>query len=122
VGLAAAVRILAELERVERPRGPLPGLRLGDAVVARLQDELLARGALVPGAAALRDVADAAAHLARVLEQVGAGDDGLAAVGRDERGQHPQRGGLAGTVGPEEAVDLPLPDGEVDPPDRLDDL
>ena len=51
-------------------------LRLGlaDAVHPGLQHQLLAGGGLVPGAAALGDVADAAAHLARVLAQVGAGD------------------------------------------------
>ena len=36
------------------------------------------------------------------------------AVGRQQRGQHPQRRGLAGAVGPEEADDLALGDVEVD--------
>ena len=42
------------------------------------------------------------------------------AVGLDQRGQHPQRGGLARAVGPEEAEDLALVDIEVDAVDGAD--
>jgi hypothetical protein len=86
------------------------------------QDQFLAGGGLVPGAAALGDVPDPAAHLAGVAAQVGAGDRGRAAVRFDECGQHPQRGGLAGAVGPEKSEDLALGDVQVDAADGLDDL
>ena len=38
----------------------------------------------------------------------------------EQRGQHAQRGGLARAVRPEEADDLPVADGQVHAPDRLD--
>ena len=41
-------------------------------------------------------------------------------VGRQQRGEHPHRGGLAGAVGAEEAVDLAGGDREVDAGDRVD--
>jgi hypothetical protein len=42
------------------------------------------------------------------------------AGGRDRGREHPDRGRLAGAVGPDEAEDLAAPDVEVDPLDRLD--
>ncbi|CCH16009.1 Protein of unknown function [Micromonospora lupini str. Lupac 08] len=116
VGLALAVGVLGELEGLQRADGALLRVGLADAVHPGVQDQFLAGGGLVPGAAALRDVADATPHLRRVLAQVGAGDGGLAAVRLDERGEHPQRGGLAGAVGAEEAEDLTLGDLQVDAP------
>jgi hypothetical protein len=119
VGLALAVAILAELEGVQRGGGPTARLGLADPVQPGLQHELLARGGLVPRAAALGDVADPAAHLARFAAQVGSGDRRLAAVGLDERRQHAQGRGLAGSIRAEEAEDLPLGDLEVDAADRV---
>ena len=66
VGLALAVGVLGELEGVQRLGGAPLRLGLADAVHPGLQHQLLAGGRLVPGAAALGHVADAAAHLARV--------------------------------------------------------
>jgi hypothetical protein len=54
--------------------------------------------------------------------QIRAGDRRLAAVGLDERGQHAQRGGLAGAVRTQEAEDLALADGQVDAAHGLDGL
>src|SRR5262249_14618447 len=55
--------------------------------------------------AVLRHVADAAAHLEGVPEDVEAVDGGGAGSGRQEAGKDPHGGGLAGAVGPEEADD-----------------
>src|SRR5262249_15833000 len=58
------------------------------------------------------------AHLARLGDDVVAGD-GRAAAGRQQQGrQHPYGRRLAGAVWPEERVDLALIDGEVDAADR----
>ena len=66
VRLALAVGVLGELERLQRDLGAALCLGLAHAVQPGLEHQLLAGGDLVPGAAALGDVADPAAHLARV--------------------------------------------------------
>ena len=119
VRLALAVGELGELEALDRPLGQLPGLGLADAVEPGLQDELLARGHGVPGAAALGDVADLAAYPSWVSPQVRARDGRLSPVRDDQRREHPQGGGLAGAVRAEEAEDLAFLDGEVDAADRV---
>jgi hypothetical protein len=115
-------RVLAELEGVQDALGAGPGLRLVYAVEPRLQHQLLAGGRVVPGAAALRHISDPPAHLAGIFAQVDAGDHGRAAVGLDERGEHPQRGRLAGAVRTEEAEDLALGHLQVDAAHGLDDF
>ncbi len=120
VGLAGAVAELAEVEGRQALLRALLRLGLADAVHPGLQDEFLARGGLVGGAAALGDVADPAADLAGLGTQVGAGHGGGPAVGGEEGGEHAQRGGLACAVRAEEAVDLALRDVEVDAAHRVD--
>jgi hypothetical protein len=51
-----------------------------------------------------------------------AGDAGPARGRPRQRGQHPQRAGLAGAVGAEETHDLARFDGEVDAVDGSDDV
>jgi hypothetical protein len=119
VRLALAVGVLGELERLERAGRAALRLGLADAVHPGLEHQLLPGGRVVPRAAALGDVADAPAHLARVAPQVHTRDGGVAAVRVDQRGEDPQGRGLAGAVGAEETEDLPLGDEQVDPPDGV---
>jgi uncharacterized protein YajQ (UPF0234 family) len=71
---------------------------------------------------AKRISADVATHLLRLRHHVVPRDRG-GARGRAQQGhQHPQRGGLARAVGPEEADHLALGDVEVHPVDGLDRL
>src|SRR5256714_1638808 len=119
VGLALAVGELGELEASDRARGEFPGPGLGDPVEPGLQDQLLACGHGVPRAQSLGHVADPAADLTGGAAEVGTRDGGLPAVRHDQRGEHPQGGGLAGAVGAEEAEDLAFPHPEVDATDRV---
>ena len=67
----------------------------------------------------LRDVADAAAHLARLADQVVTGD-GRGAGARHQQGrEHAQGRGLAGAVRAEQPDDLALGDIEIDAADRV---
>ena len=86
VRLALAVGVLGQLERLQRGRSPTLRLGLADAVHPRVQHQLFASGRVVPRAAALRDVTDAFAHLARVLAQIHARNRRLTAVGLEEGG------------------------------------
>jgi hypothetical protein len=90
------------------------------AVEPALDDELATAGLGRVGRAALRDVADALPDEARLAPQVGAGDGCLARGRLDERREHPERGGLARPVWPQEAENLPGADMQIDARDGLD--
>ena len=77
-------------------------------------DDLVTGPGVGVGASGLGDVADAAAYVLGLLDHVVAGHRRGAGRGPQQRRQHPQRGGLAGAVGPEEPDDLALLDVEVD--------
>ena len=62
--------------------------------------------------------ADHGAHLGAFADDVVAADPGGARRGRQQRGEHVDRRRLAGSVGPEEAVDLAGLDAQVDPVHR----
>src|SRR5699024_7352852 len=55
---------------------------------------------------------DVAADLLRLAHHADAVHQGVAAVGADQGGQHPQGGGLASPVGAQQAEDLPLAGAE----------
>ena len=105
---------------VEHVAGAAAGVGGVGAVQAGLEDQLDATGHARVAAAALADVADALADPVRLAAQVAAGDGGLAAGGRQQRGQHAQGGGLAGAVGPQEAEDFAGLDVQVDAGDGFD--
>jgi len=114
-----------QLELAGQQLRALPRLAPGDPVQRGLVEQLLEHQAVGVGAAhrladGLRHVADLLAYPERVLEQVGAGHRGGARGRPQQRGQHAQRGRLARAVRPEEADDLPVADGQVHAPDRLD--
>ena len=76
----------------------------------------------VPAAVALADVADPGAHQGRLADDVRAGDLGGPRGGRQQGRQHPQRGGLAGAVGPEKGHQLTGVDVDVHALDGVDGL
>ena len=117
VGARRAVGGRLEVERREHLRGARLGIGLVHAVEPALEDELAAPGLGRIGRAALRDIADPLADRLGLAAQVGAGHGRLARRGRQQRGEHAQRGGLAGPVRAEEAEDLAGADVEVDTAD-----
>jgi hypothetical protein len=64
--------------------------------------------------------ADQLADAVRLPGDVHPEDPGLPGVDGEQRGEHAQRGGLAGPVRTEHAEDLPLAHLEVDPVDRAE--
>jgi hypothetical protein len=110
-----------EVERRQELGGSLLGARLVHAVEASLDHELAPTGLGRVGRPALGDVADPLADHLGLAPQVGARDRRLAGRRREQRGKHPQRRGLAGPIGTEEAEDLADADLEIDAADGLDD-
>ena len=84
------------------------------------QGEVLAPGEVLVDRGVLAGEADAPPHPLRILAHVDAEHAGGAAVGLEQRGEHPHRGGLARAVGAEHAEDLAFGDLERDPFHRLD--
>jgi len=64
--------------------------------------------------------ADRLADLPRLADHVVAGDEGGAAVGPGERGEHADGGGLARAVRAEQGADTALGHRQVHPAQRLD--
>lgn len=116
------VRDGGEVEVDDELLGPAPGVRAGQAVGASLADQLVATELSVPGAVALADEADRPTYVALAGHDVVAGHERGARGGWDERGEHPERGRLACSVGAEEGDELALPDLEVEAADGLDGL
>ena len=76
------------------------------AVHARDEAQVLADRQVLPEREALRHVADVALDRLGLAPDVEAEARALAAVGRQQPAEHPDRRGLAAAVGPEEAEDL----------------
>ncbi len=109
-----------QVEQVEHLPHPAGDAAAAAPVQPALQDQVLPAGGQLVGPAQLAHIADAAADLARLAPDVQPGDRGAAAVDRQQRGQHPQRGGLACPVRAEESDDLAPGDLQADPAHRLD--
>ena len=109
-----------ELQLVEELPAASYGVGLRHPVEHPVVHDLLARTGGGERRTGLRDVADRAAHLHGLLDDVVAVDRRGAGRGAQQRHQHPQRGGLAGAVGAEEADHLALGHVEVDAVDGLD--
>ena len=105
---------VGDAERVEQLVGAVLRRPARVAEQPRHQDQVLAAGEVLVDGGELPGEADEAAH------RVGLGDDVVpeharaAAVGDQQRGEHLDRGGLAGAVGAEHAVDGAAGHGEVD--------
>ena len=93
-----------EPEPLDRRARLLLGLR--EAVDAGDELQVLLDRQVLVEAEALRHVADVALDLVALGQDVVAERRAPAAVGREQPAHHAQRGGLAGAVGAEEAVDL----------------
>ena len=100
---APASRRLGEVEGVEQLVGPHPGRLPRVAEEARDEHEVLAAGEILVHRRELAGEAHLLPDLAGLLDHVEAEDAGGAAVGAEERAQHADRRGLAGTVRAEEA-------------------
>ena len=110
----AAVRRVVDVNPVEQRVSALLALGPRKSVQSRLKPNELATGhQRVEGRLLERD-ADRLADLARLGDDVVARDPRGAARGAQERGEHADRGRLAGAVRAEEGVDLALGHVEVD--------
>src|SRR6185503_19734972 len=87
-------------------RLPHRALAVGQAVHARDELEVLAQRQVFPEREALGHVADLALDLRGLPDHVVAEAGAAAGVGLEQPADHPDRGGLAAAVGPEEAEDL----------------
>src|ERR1035441_1559651 len=120
VGTDVAVGEALELEGRNCRFGPFLRGGFRGTVYQRLVDQGAPRvgsGVAAPG---LSHEANVQPHLRRCAPQVDPGDRGVAAVRADQRGQHPERGRLPGSVGTEETEDLAALHGEVHAADRVD--
>ena len=115
----AAARV-GQAEALEQLRGPR--LRAAPAqVLHQPEDEqVLPAGEVVVNGRVLARQADGRAYLPRLAHDVVAGDQGGAAVGPDQRGQHADGGGLARAVRAEQRADAALGHRQVHPAQRLD--
>ncbi|MGX1241777.1 hypothetical protein RKD46_002881 [Streptomyces pseudovenezuelae] len=102
------VQVAGQLGRARRC------LRFRQAVQAALGDQFLPYGDLRVHPAGLGHVPAHPAHPGGIGREVVAGDGGRAAGGFEQGREHPERGGLPGAVGAEEAEDLTLADGQID--------
>jgi hypothetical protein len=120
VGLGLAD--LAQAEAVDQVVEPLPALLAGH-VASGFEDrhQVLFDRELAEDARVLGEVAHpgAGSEVHRQPGDVAAVERDGAAVGVDEADGHAEAGGLAGSVGPEEADDLALVDVELDPVHHL---
>ena len=114
------VRAIGEPDPLKELFRAGPNLRAGHAEEFAVKDEVLARGQALVNRRVLEDDPDLAAHGPGVLADLVAADVGLARGGREQRAEHRDGGGLAGSVGTEEAEDLGLPYLERDVVDRGD--
>jgi hypothetical protein len=118
--LAVALRQMAEHAVGDAPEGAgldhaverLVERRAPDAAQLRREAEVGHHAHLVVERRILGEMADAAAHLGRLLEDVVAGDLHGALGGGEVPGDHPHRRRLPGPVGAEEPEDLTRDGGE----------
>ena len=120
IGADRTIEGIAESMSVSQLGHPLVRISARQAVQPTLQAQQLGSGLLRVEGRFLQGDTDAEPHLTGLGCHVIAGHPGPA-PGRGQQGaQHAHRGRLAGAVGPEEPVDLPGGDAEVDPVDGLD--
>ena len=116
-----AIGALPEVEDVDEPLDPGFERVSAEAVEGAEGMEDLAGREPIGDAGGGRDVAEPTAGPDRVDGDITAADAGRAGGRRQERGEHPQGGRLAGPVGTEEPDHLAGIDRERDPVDGPDD-
>ena len=95
-------------------------LRPGNILELRAKPQIFLHSHLVIERHVLRQVADDAPDLQRLVERVVTGQGRATAGGCQICRQHPHRRGLAGPVGPEQTDDFASPHFEADPIHRLE--
>ena len=105
---------LGQVELREQVVAGAVGLLGGQSLQATEQPQVLAGRQVLVDRRVLTGDADQLPHRVALTANVVAEDPRLAAVDRQQRRQHVQHHGLAGTVRAEHAEDLTFPDGEVD--------
>ena len=120
VGLGRAVGGVGQAEAVEQLVGPGTQLRPGQVGEPADEPQVLAAGEVLVDRGVLPGETDALAHRLRVVGDVEAEHLGPATVGTEDGREDAHGGGLAGTVGAEQAEDRARRDGQVDAAQGLD--
>ena len=120
VGLCPPVGRLGQPDQLEQLRRALAAGPARDPVEPALQLEQLPAGLHRVEADLLQGHADAAPHRVTVGNHIMAGDRGAPSGRRQQRAEHPHRGGLARAVRSEEAEDLAGGHVQVNLAHRLD--
>src|SRR5829696_1276379 len=113
-GSRPVVGCAQQADALQQVLGAFASLLAADAVQDRGQAHQLTPGHQRVERGLLQGHADRAAHVARLVDDVVAGDARRAAARAQQRGEHAHRGRLAGAVGAEERVDLALVHLQVD--------
>ena len=120
VRLDEPVARLVELEPVEQRARPLGRALLAEVVEAADHLQVLEAGQVLVDRGVLPRQADLSPQRRRVVTDVEAHHARRAGGGREERGQDPDRGRLAGAVRAEQAEHRPALDAQVDSAERFD--
>ena len=119
VGLGRPVGRIAQAELLKQFGGPAAGPRPAPVVQPPDDLQVLPAGELLLDGGRLAGQPDGAADRGRLAHDVMALDHRPAAVGQQQRGQDPHRGGLPGAVGAEHAEHRPARHRQVDTARRL---
>ncbi len=114
------VALVGQVDQLEDLLADLPPRRPLDAVGRGEELEVLDHLHVVVDAEEVGHVPDHAADLLRPGVDRVAADRRLAPRGVQERGEDPHRRRLAGAVGADEAVDVPLVERQVEPVERVE--
>ncbi len=104
--------VLAQVHQVEQLGGPGPHVGPLQPVRGAEEVEVLGHGQLVVDAERVGHPAHLPPHPDGVGGRIRTGDEGLAAVGPQERGEDQQQRRLAGTVGADQSGHLPVRCGQ----------
>ena len=114
-----AIGRVDQSEGVEEVIRPPAGEAVREPEQAAEQDQVLLTGQLLVDGGHLSGQGDVAADRLGLVHDVVAENARLTTAGGQQGGEHPDGGGLASAVGPEDAVDGPGAHGEVDAVDGL---
>ena len=105
---------LQELDRLEELGNQLPALLLGHAVQLRVNQQVFFDAQLEVARHRLRNHADGAAHIVRLLADVEAVDERRAGGWWKQRDEHPNQRRFARAIWTEQAENFTFLDGEAD--------
>ena len=104
----------SEVNQLQQLGRDPPAAAAGHAMASGIELEVLLSGQPVVDAEEVGHVADQRPHRCRVLADRDAADRGPTSIRRCQGGEDADGGGLAGSVGPDEAEDLALGHAEAD--------